>query len=96
MEPPVSAFETLGLPETATPEEVKARWRELASEHHPDKGGDAEKFDEYRQAYERAYREASEPKPCQPCGGSGKRVVQRGFAQIKLPCEACNGSGVTR
>ncbi|MCX6361822.1 MAG: J domain-containing protein [Armatimonadetes bacterium] len=29
-------YETLGLPETATPEEVRRRFRELARRHHPD------------------------------------------------------------
>lgn len=90
----MNAFETLGLPESATPDEVKARWRELASEHHPDKGGDGETFDEYRKAYEKALVEASQPKPCDACFGSGKKSVQRGFNQIKLPCAACNGTGV--
>lgn len=90
----MSAFETLGLPETATPDDVKARWRELASEHHPDKGGDAEQFHEYRTAYEKALREASEPKPCDSCYGSGKQTVRRGFAQTKIVCKTCGGSGV--
>lgn len=29
-------YETLGLPETASPEEVRSRFRELARRHHPD------------------------------------------------------------
>lgn len=86
-------FETLGLRDDALPSEVKARWRELASEHHPDKGGDAEVFNEYRQAYEAALHEASQPVQCQACNGKGKRMVQRGFHQVRLPCDDCDGKG---
>ena len=55
-------FETLGLPSTATVDEVKAKWKSLASQHHPDKGGDAETFNSMRQAYKKALELASKPK----------------------------------
>ncbi len=54
--PPVEAktepcFEVLGLPETATLEEVKARFKALAVIHHPDKpGGDEERFKQIQAA----------------------------------------------
>ena len=34
----------MGLEPSATPAEIKQRYRELAFEHHPDKGGDPEVF----------------------------------------------------
>ncbi len=34
-------FAMLGLPETATPEAVRLARRNLAKQHHPDRGGDA-------------------------------------------------------
>ncbi len=34
----------MGLPPYATPEEIKKRFRELAHQFHPDKGGDPEKM----------------------------------------------------
>lgn len=89
----MNPFEVLGLPETASPDEVKARWRVLAGEHHPDNGGDAVRFDECRKAYQQAYASAAEPKPCDNCGGAGKIDVTRGFNQVKLTCSACKGSG---
>ena len=39
-----AAFKLLGLTTKATEEDVKRRYRELAFEHHPDRGGDTKKF----------------------------------------------------
>ena len=39
------AYEVLGLEPDAGPQEVKKRYRELALETHPDRGGDKERFD---------------------------------------------------
>ena len=50
-------YATLGVGETATPEEIKKAYRKLASKHHPDKGGSNEKFQEI----EEAYRTLSDP-----------------------------------
>jgi len=38
------ALETLGLPIDADDGAVKARWRQLSLEHHPDRGGDSAEF----------------------------------------------------
>ena len=35
-----AALELFGLPQTASAREIKARYRELISVHHPDRGGD--------------------------------------------------------
>jgi len=45
----------LGFPEAGmiTPDALTLRWRELRSKHHPDRGGDQEKFSEIKAAYER-------------------------------------------
>ena len=45
-------YEALGLQRGATEDEVKKAHRKLAREHHPDKGGDAEKFKKVQEAYE--------------------------------------------
>lgn len=46
-----SALRTLHLQPDAPDSVVKAVWRHLAATHHPDKGGDAEKFKLYLEAY---------------------------------------------
>ena len=45
-------YETLGVGEGATPDEIKRAYRKLASQHHPDKGGDTQKFQEIQTAYD--------------------------------------------
>lgn len=44
-------YDTLGIKTNATQEEVKVAFRKAAHLHHPDKGGDAEKFKEASAAY---------------------------------------------
>jgi len=45
-------YEVLGVDQKATTEEIKKAFRKLAIQHHPDKGGDTEKFKEINAAYE--------------------------------------------
>jgi len=44
-------YETLGVPNTASEDELKRAYRKLASQHHPDKGGNTAKFQEIQEAY---------------------------------------------
>jgi DnaJ-class molecular chaperone len=45
-------YATLGVARTATQDEIKRAFRKLASQHHPDKGGDTAKFQEIQAAYD--------------------------------------------
>ena len=47
-----SLYDDLELPKTCTFEELKQKYRILAQLHHPDKGGDIEKFKRIKLAYE--------------------------------------------
>ena len=46
------ALRTLKLKADASQREITRSYRELASRHHPDRGGDTEAFIHIRQAYE--------------------------------------------
>jgi curved DNA-binding protein len=50
-------YSTLGINKTAGQDEIKKAYRRLASQHHPDKGGDTATF----QQIEEAYRILSDP-----------------------------------
>lgn len=45
-------YEVLGVGKSASPDEIKKAFRRLAVKHHPDQGGDEEKFKEINEAYE--------------------------------------------
>lgn len=45
-------YKALGVPRTATTEEIKKAFRKLARKYHPDAGGDEAKFKEINEAYE--------------------------------------------
>ena len=44
-------YETLGIARNATSQEVKRAYQKLASQHHPDRGGNAQKAAEINDAY---------------------------------------------
>lgn len=45
-------YEVLGINKNASADEIKTAYRRLAIEHHPDRGGDEDKFKEINEAYE--------------------------------------------
>ena len=45
-------YATLGVAKNATQDEIKKAFRRLASQHHPDKGGDTAKFQQIQAAYD--------------------------------------------
>ena len=45
-------YKTLGVPRTASTDEIKKAFRKLARKYHPDAGGDEAKFKELNEAYE--------------------------------------------
>lgn len=47
----MSHYATLGVRREATADEIRAAWRSLAQLHHPDKGGDGEKFKSLSEAW---------------------------------------------
>ena len=45
-------YQTLGIDKNASPDEIKKAYRRLASQHHPDKGGDTATFQKIQVAYD--------------------------------------------
>ncbi len=45
-------YEVLGVKKNASIDEIKKAYRRMAHQHHPDKGGDSERFKEAKEAYE--------------------------------------------
>ena len=85
----------LGLPDlTFTEEQLKSKYREAAMTHHPDKGGDKEKFIKVREAYEalKIFASISIDK-VGAIGATGKKMetIKPGF--IWENCSRCEGSG---
>ncbi|PTY36485.1 hypothetical protein BGP77_04075 [Saccharospirillum sp. MSK14-1] len=52
------ALAELGLDPRADQKAIRTRYRQLANEHHPDKGGDPETFRRIREAYEQLSKKA--------------------------------------
>lgn len=86
----------LGLPTSPLPKaaEVKARWRELAALHHPDRGGETATFAQLHQAYTDALELVTRPAPCHACDGTGRSVIAGAWSFVSLPCATCGGSGL--
>ena len=59
----MNPYDILGIPKTASKNEIKSRYKELILKHHPDKGGDANVFFQIHNAYKILNNEEnSEPK----------------------------------
>ncbi|WP_439028710.1 J domain-containing protein [Haloarchaeobius sp. DT45] len=54
------AFQALGLPPSASTEEVRSAYRERVKEAHPDHGGSEESFKQVREAYTTAKEHAAD------------------------------------
>jgi len=80
-------YAALGVPRTATAAEIKQAFRKLASQHHPDKGGDTAKFQAIQAAYavlgdEQKRAEYNNPQPQFGGFGAGHPQFNDIFAQM--------------
>ena len=91
------AFELLGVPLGATPQEVKQAWWDKAKSAHPDTADrpNIVLLTRLQAAFRVAHRAAS---VCPECRGTGKvsaaRTKSRGFyGDLTRACPTCAGSG---
>lgn len=75
-------WETLGVSRDADEDTVKKAYRKLAMKHHPDKGGDPEKFKEIQGAYDKITKGEQEEGPFGSGGGGGGDPFSSMFSQF--------------
>ena len=97
---PSRAAEVLGVDLGVSVAELKARWRQLAKELHPDVAGPGhlDAFIQARAAYDVLLPiRVSAEQWCGHCGGLGQIFVPGpGFGGVgNMPCPACHGTGRT-
>lgn len=98
-------YKILGCYSLSTDAEIKTAHRRLSREHHPDKGGDIEKFDKVQKAFKEVATAADRRNllikltglgsPCGACDGRGYQRRQKSFVNvITTPCHVCDGCGM--
>ena len=79
----MSHYDTLGVERGADADAIKTAYRRLASKHHPDRGGDTQRFQEIQSAYETLSdpqkRQAYDMGGQNPFGGGHHPFQQGGF-----------------
>jgi len=91
------SLKKLGLPSTATLEELRLRWKALAFELHPDRGGKLDDFVDFKAAFDDAERFLggidTNADKCLQCKGSGLIGYATGWTQVRFLCQFCGGTG---
>jgi hypothetical protein len=82
------ALDILGLAQPATQQEIKQAWQRMAAAHHPDKGGDAVKFNDCKIAYNHL-RSLKIQQKCQFCGGARCVRYKKAGLNFKMKCVNC-------
>lgn len=80
----MNPYEILGVDKTASQDEIKKAYRKHVMTHHPDKGGDTEKFKSIQNAYEilsDSEKRANFDNPPPPHGGFPADIFAHMFAQ---------------
>lgn len=90
------ACRELGMSASGTRAEAIAQFHLLAHQHHPDHGGDPERFRTLLDAYQ-LIRAVPDPSAhCPACHGSGHSIYVYGLHTMALSCMACDGTGERR
>lgn len=95
-----SFYDALEVSPDADEATIKKAYRKLALKHHPDKGGDVEKFKMCSQAYDvlsdaakrRQYDAELRDGPAMPSSASHRWEPARGWSRPQMPCSECGGT----
>jgi DnaJ-class molecular chaperone len=85
----MSALNNMNLLETATSDEVKKRFQQLAMKAHPDQGGTVEEFRQLRDTYYVALKESKRNTKCKTCNGTKRVRVKSSFGTVCRTCPDC-------
>ena len=88
-------YEVLGVPRTATPDELKKVFRKLAMKFHPDKNPDDKKSEDRFKEVSEAYEVLSDPQKRQTYDQFGHMGSQQGFRPGANPFEGFARGGGT-
>lgn len=80
----MTPHEVLGIPTTASPDEIKTAYRRACARSHPDRGGTEDAFQAVQAAYDKLQKQ-----PCALCGGKGTIKTKRGPFVSKERCPHC-------
>lgn len=100
----INHFKTLGVHRRSTEEEIHERYKDLAWEHHPDRGGVAADFAAIGEAYAILRTKATLARyiaelklycaECGDCSGLGAKSRSKGFTNTSYKaCPSCEGAG---
>lgn len=101
---------TLNIPRDAATDSIVRAWREAASLHHPDRGGDAQKFHAAREAFntlmDRQKRAAHDASLKAPTGGIQGSISNDDYGEMQKfagtwardphNCPCCDGTREVR
>lgn len=99
----MNPFKILGVHRMSTDEEIASAYKVLAQTYHPDRGGDARKFNVVNEAY-RAIKDKKSRRrfleslymddKCYACQGRGVTWKSKGLTEkVYQACPTCGGAG---